>query len=338
VRRQIEAAKAQIEQSEDERRAALISSLAELASDYIRLRGAQAELAITNENLNADAGILQLTRDRQQRGLTTGLDVETAASEVESIRAQLPPLEQQESDQINAICLLLAMPPNALRDVLGRARAIPPTPGRVPLGIPSELARRRPDILEAEARLHAATADIGVAVAAFYPNVQLSGTLELDSLTATKLFNPGSLQYAAGPSITVPIFEGGRLKSTLELRKAQQKEAVVAYRKTVLVAWHEVVDALVAQRAEQERRARLALQIGHAREALLLARARYASGVTDMTTVLDSERTLLQAQQDYTQSTTNLSLDLVQLYKALGGGWQDIYPPAPNIAQVVDAL
>jgi outer membrane protein TolC len=150
----------------------------------------------------------------------------------------------------------------------------------------------------------------------------------------SNLLGSGSLQYMAGPSITLPIFEGGRLKSTLKLRKAQQQEAALAYHKTVLTAWHEVVNALVAQRTEQMRRARLALQIGHSRQALTLARVRYNDGVADLTTVLDVERTLLQAEQQEAQSTTNVSLDLVQLYKALGGGWQQVYPPAPPIAAV----
>jgi NodT family efflux transporter outer membrane factor (OMF) lipoprotein len=336
VRRQIEAADAQSQASEDERRAALVTSFAELANDYLNLRGAQALAEITNENLRAEQDILQLTQDRQQRGLATGLDVESAASQVDSVRAQLPELAQQISQSSNAVALLLAMPPDALNHVLDRARPAPPAPTNIPLGVPSELARRRPDIQEAEARLHAATADIGVAVAAFYPSVQLSGSIELDALHLGNWFTPGSLQYAAGPSITLPIFEGGRLKSTLDLRAAQQVEAAIAYRKTVLQAWHEVVNALVAIRTERTRRARLADQVGHAREALTLARARYANGVADMTTVLDNERTLLAAQQDYVQSTTNLSLDAVQLYKALGGGWEN-YPSGQKVALAADA-
>jgi len=331
VRRQIEAATAQTQASEAQRNAALLSSFAELANDYVALRGAQAAAAITDENLKAEQDILQLTRDRQQRGLTTGLDVESAASQVDSVRAQAPVSARQISQQMNAIGVLLDLPPDSLDRLLGRPRPTPPAPSVIPLGVPSELARRRPDIQEAEARLHAATADIGVAVAAFYPSVQLSGTIALDSLRLGNLFTPGSLQYMAGPTVTLPIFEGGRLKATLALRKAQQQEAALSYRKTVLQAWSEVVDALVALRTERVRRARFADQVGHARQALGLARARYASGVADMTTVLDTERTLLQAQQQYIQSTVDLSRAAIQLYKALGGGWE-LYPAAPVLA------
>jgi NodT family efflux transporter outer membrane factor (OMF) lipoprotein len=324
----VEAASATVESSQDAQRGALVSTLAEVARDYIQLRGAQALLDNAKENLKIEQDLLQLTQTRQQKGLTTGLDVENAAAQVEAVRAQIPGFEQQEAQGINALSLLLDLPPNGLRGELSRVKAPPPTPARVPIGIPSELARRRPDIRRAEADLHAQTADVGVAVASFYPTIQLNGTLVLDSLDFNKLFRAGSLQYMAGPNITLPIFEGGKLRSMLELSKAQQLEAAVAYHKTVLQAWHDVVNALVAYRAEQLRRARLDSQVAHSQQALELARARYNDGVADFTTVLDTARTVLQAQQQLVQSTQNVSVDLVQLYKALGGGWEPTYPAA----------
>ncbi len=332
VRRQIESASAQVEQSEEQRRDALVSSLAEVARDYIQLRGAQTQIRIANDNLLVDRDVLQLATERQQKGLVTGLDVENAAAQVEGVRAQVPTLEQQESQYINALSLLLDLPPGALRGELNRPKAVPPAPPRVPLGIPSELARRRPDVRAAEAQLHAATADIGVAVASFYPTVQLNGTVGFDALDVKKLWQINSLQYMAGPSVSLPIFAGGRLRSTLELRKAQQQEAAIAYRKTVLQAWHDVVNALVAYRLEQERRSRLRLQADHSRQALALARSRYSDGVADFLVVLDAERTLLQADQQYATSTTAVSLDLVQLFKALGGGWELTFPDPPPAA------
>ena len=334
VRRQVESADAQVEVSEDARRDTLVSTLAELARDYVQLRGTQTLLKIANDNLKIEQDILQLTQTRQQKGLTTGLDVENAAAQVESIRAQVPTLQQQESEGINALCLLLDLPPSALRAELGSAKPVPPSPPRVPVGIPSELARRRPDIRRAEAQLHAATADIGVAVASFYPTVQLNGTVGFDALDLKNLWKGSSLQYMLGPSVSLPIFEGGRLRSMLELRKSQQQEAAIAYHQTVLRAWHDVVNALVAHRLEQVRRERLAQQVEHSRQALGLARSRYNDGVADFTTVLDTERTLLQAQQQYAQSTTNVSLNLIRLYKALGGGWELTFP---SVVAVPDA-
>jgi NodT family efflux transporter outer membrane factor (OMF) lipoprotein len=336
VRRQVEAADAQVDQAAEQRRDALVSSLAELARDYIQLRGVQAQIQIAVDNLHVDEDILLLARDRALKGMGTGLDVENAAAQVEGIRAQLPTFEQQESQYINALSLLLDQSPGALRPALARPKAVPAVPPRVPLGIPSELARRRPDIRVAEAQLHAATADIGVAVASFYPTVQLNGTVGFDALDLRKLWQVSSLQYNAGPSVTLPIFAGGRLKSTLELRKAQQQEAAIQYRKTVLQAWHEVVNALVAYRFEQQRRERLKLQTDHSRQVLTLARARYADGVADFLTVLDAERTLLQVDQQYATSTTNVSMNLVQLFKALGGGWEQTFPDSPAAKGNVD--
>jgi NodT family efflux transporter outer membrane factor (OMF) lipoprotein len=337
VRRQVEAADAAVDQAADQRRDALVFSLAELARDYIQLRGVQTQIKIADDNLKVDRDVLGLAQERTQRGLQNGLDVENAAAQVESIRAQIPALEQQESQYVNALSLLLDQPPGALKAELARPHSEPAAPPRVPLGIPSELARRRPDIRAAETQLHAATANIGVAVGAFYPTVQLNGTVGLDALDFTNLWKGSSLQYMVGPSISLPIFAGGRLRNTLELRDAQQQEAAILYHKTVLQAWHDVINALVAHRLEQSRRARLRAQADHSRQALDLARTRYNEGVTDFLTVLDTERTLLQAEQQYAASTTNVALDLVQLFKALGGGWELTFPDRPVHAHLVNA-
>lgn len=326
VRRQIESADAQIEMAEYQRRDTLVAALAEVARDYIALRGAQTQFAIATETLKSSSDILELTRTRAQKGLTNGLDVENAAAQVESVRAQLPNLRNDVETQINAISLILDEQPGALRSELARPKVIPPAPPRAPLGVPSELARRRPDIRAAEAQLHTATADIGVAVAEFYPSVKLSGNVELNALSLNKLWTGSSLQYMAGPTVTLPIFEGGRLTSNLNLRTEQQQEAAIRYHKTVLQAWHDVVNALNAYGAEQRRRDSLKAEVEHSRTALALSRARYASGVGDFITVLDAERTLLQSQQQLAQSTVSVSTNLVQLYKALGGGWEPTFP------------
>jgi NodT family efflux transporter outer membrane factor (OMF) lipoprotein len=334
VRRQIEAAGAQVEAAENQRRDILVSTLAELARDYVQLRGAQVQIAISNENLNTANDILELTKTRAARGVTTQLDVENAAAQAAGIRAQLPGLENQESMEINALSLLLDEPPGSLRSEFARAKPVPPTPPRVPLGIASELARRRPDIRAAEAQLHAATADIGVAVADFYPSVKLNGNVGFNALDLKNLWKGSSLQYVLGPSLSMPIFDAGRLKSNLELREIQQQEAAVTYHKTVLQAWHEVVNALVAYRTEQQRRTRLKDQVDHSRRALALSRTRYETGVTDFISVLDAERTLLQAELQHAQSTTDVSMNLVQLYKALGGGWEQTFPEEPATSVV----
>jgi len=199
-------------------------------------------------------------------------------------------------------------------------------PPRVPIGVPSELARRRPDIRQAEAQLHAATADIGVAVADFYPKITLSGSIGLQALKAKDLGNWSARQYGLGPTISLPIFEGGRLRATLALRKVEQQEAALNYQQTVLQAWHDVDNALVAYSAEQRRHDALAAAETQQALALRLARERYTQGVSDFLNVLDAERALLQSQQQLADSSVNISTNLVQLYKALGGGWEPTYP------------
>ena len=327
VRRQVEAADAQLAANAEMRRDTLVSTLAELARDYINLRGTQALIRIAKDNLKVEQEILGVTRIRQDKGLVTGLDTESAASQVESVKAQIPQLEAQEVQGINAISLLLDEPPLGLSAELIGARAVPPNPPRVPIGLPSELARRRPDIRMAEAQLHAAVANIGVAVAEFYPSVRLNGSPTLQALAPKDIFKGTSLQYMnIGPSVTLPIFEGGRLKSNLVLQEKRQQEAAIAYHKAVLSAWHDVVNSLTAYKTEQMRRDRLVEQVAHAKQALSLARSRYEQGVADFTTLLDDARTVLQAEQQLAQSTTNVSVDLVALYKALGGGWETTYP------------
>jgi len=335
VRRQVEAADAQVDEAQDRRRDALVSSLAELARNYIQLRGTQEQIRIAENNVRVDRDILQLAQQLQQKGVRSGLDAENAAAQVEGVRAQVPSLQQQQIQYQNAIALLLDLPPSSLNGELGSARALR-LPAHVPLGMPSELARRRPDIRQAEDQLHAATANIGVAIASFYPKFQINGQVVLDSLQFSSLYNASSLQYMAGPSVTLPIFDGFRLKSMLHLSEVQQAEAAVTYHRTVLQAWHEVVNAIASLRLEQVRRTRLRAQLEHTRAALDLGRSRYNDGVTDFLTVLDAERSLLQNEQQLAQSTTNVALDLVTLFKALGGGWEQIMPdpPKPMVVQV----
>ncbi len=330
IRRQVESADAQIDVAAEQRRDVLVSSLAEVARDYMQLRGVQMQIKIARDNLETARQILDVTRTRSERGVTTGLDVEDAAAQVEAVRAQLPDLQRQQSEQINALSLLLGEAPGALAGELVTPRAVPPSPPRLPLGVPSELARRRPDIRQAEAQLHAATANIGVAIGDFYPSVTLNGSVGFQALDLQNLWKGTSLQYAMGPNITLPIFEGGRLKATLAMRTAQQQEAAVTYHETVLKAWHDVVNALVAYRTERERHLRLVAQAAHARAALSLARDRYNNGVAQFISVLNDERTLLDAELQAAISETNVAVDLVALYKALGGGWESRFPVAPE--------
>jgi NodT family efflux transporter outer membrane factor (OMF) lipoprotein len=328
VRRSVESAGSSVEASAEARRDILLSNLAELARDYIQLRGVQALLRIAQDNVRTSQQSLQLTQQRAAGGVTTDLDVANAAAQLRTTAAEIPRLQQRESEFINAISLLLGQPPNALQAELIEAKPVPPLPPRIPVGLPSELARRRPDIRQAEAQLHAATADIGVAVANFYPSVKLSGSLGLQSIQPWQMFNLNARDYAVGPGITIPIFEGGRLRATLALRQSQQQEAAINYQKTVLTAWHEVDNALTAYQTEQARRDQLVQAVAQNQRALSLAQSRYQEGVADFLQVLTAQQNLLSTQQQLALTTTNVSANLVAVYKALGGGWETQMPRA----------
>ncbi len=326
VRREVESSDASVEASADARRNALLSVVAEVARDYVQLRGIQTQLAIANDNIATEQQSLQLTQARFRGGLTTELDVANASAQLQTTQSQVPQLQQQQASAINALSFLLGEAPNALQAELITPGTVPPVPPRVPVGLPSELARRRPDILQAEAQLHSATADIGVAVADFYPKVTLDGSFGLQALKAKDLGNWAARQYGLGPTISLPIFEGGRLRATLELRKVEQQEAALNYQQTVLQAWHDVDNALTAYGAEQRRHDSLEGAVAQNRRALDLSRQRYTQGVADFLDVLDAERALLSAQLQLADSSTTVSSNLVQLYKALGGGWEQTFP------------
>lgn len=335
VRRQVEAADASVESQADTRRDLLVSTMAEVASDYIQLRGTQTVHRITLDNLDAAKDIERVTREKRANGLATELDVAQASAQVATEKALLPQIEQQEAQTINRLSFLLGQAPGALRAELQTATPVPPTPPVVPVGLPSELAQRRPDIREAEAALHQATAEIGVAKADFYPSITLSGSASLQALQYEQLGNWSSHQFAFGPSLTVPIFEGGRLKATLNLRKEQQQEAAISYQRTVLSAWHEIDNALTAYSAEQQRREQIQASVDDDQKALSLAQAQYKGGIGSFLNVLSAERSLLTAQQDLANNTTTISTNLVSLYKALGGGWEATYPD--NATRTADA-
>lgn len=338
VRREVEAAKASVTASVEDRRSTLIMELAEVARDYMMLRGTQAQLAIALANQKTAETSVTLTQQRYVGGLTTDLDVQNAVAQLDRTTAEIPNDEQQIAQQVNALSLLLGEPPQALRTELETPAQVPPIPLRVPVGVPSELARRRPDIREAEARLHSATASVGVAVASFYPRVTLTGALNFQALEFRDLAFWPAAAWTLSPSISLPIFEGGRLRGQLQLSKARQQEAAISYQQTVLGAWHDVDNALTAYAAEQRRHDQLEQAVQAAGRALELAQQQYTHGLETFLNVLDAQRTLLGAQQQLASSTMVESSNLVQLYTALGGGWESSFPDVTLTAQAHAAL
>ncbi|MFB9122082.1 efflux transporter outer membrane subunit [Paraburkholderia dipogonis] len=325
VRRGVEAASALSDASYEDRNAILLSARAELARDYIQLRDTQALLQIAKQNLDIAHDATKLTQNRVHEGVTTDLDVANAMAQAESIESLIPTLESRNTTTINAIGVLLAKEPGALQQMLAEPRDVPALPDQVPIGVPSELVQRRPDIRKAEAQLHAATATIGMAKADFYPRISLNGSAGFQSLQLSNLANWASGQFVVGPSITLPIFEGGRLKGTLHLREAQQQEAAIVYQHTVLQAWREVDDALVVYDAEQRRRDRLKTVVSLNQRALSIAQQRYKAGAVDFLDVLNVQKQLLDAQSNLEQSKADADANLITLCKVLGGGWESTY-------------
>ncbi|MFC0572527.1 efflux transporter outer membrane subunit [Paraburkholderia solisilvae] len=337
VRRSVEAANAQTEAALESRNDALLSLEGEVAQTYMQLRGAQAQLDIAKRLVDEQNGVLTLTQSQAKVGLASQQDVQSAAAQLESTRAQLPQFEQQIAQALNGLSYLLAEPPGALDDELATPAALPPVPPTVATGVPATLARRRPDIRRAEANLHAATASVGVAVAQFYPDISLTGQIGLRGTYASDLARWSHLFYSFGPSVSLPIFEGGALVSNLKVSKAEQAQAALEYRKTVLLALRDVDNALAVYRTDQTRRTSLERSAAAQQDAFELARESYRKGLTNFIDVLDAERQLSQVRQQYAQSTTQVSTDLVALYKALGGGWTQP-PETADAADTREAL
>ena len=328
VRRETEAADATLEVAENDRRGVLLSVLAETAQDYIQLRGVQSTRAVTEQNLDVARHSLKLSQLRLADGVATDLDVAEASAQVAALESRLPALEQRQSQLINSLSLLMGQPPQALYAELSADAPLPPNPRQVAIGLPSQLAERRPDILQAEARLHAATANIGVAKGDFYPRITLSGNIGSQAMQLSDFGSWGSRAFGIGPQFSLPVFDGGRLRGVLNLREAQQQEAAIAYQQTVLRAWHEIDDQLSAYNASQLRRDSLAEAVRQNQIALRTAKQQYVEGVVDFVNVLTVQSELLATQQQWVESSTGVSLAIVGLYKALGGGWESVYPLA----------
>ena len=275
------------------------------------------------ENLATQRDILQLARDRARAGVGNDLDVANAAAQVASTEAELPTEETRIAQDINQLSFLLGEPPGALGSELAEAQPVPPVPPQVPIGLPADLVRRRPDIREAEAQLHAATAQIGAAVADLFPRLTLSAAAGSQAAQSGNIGVWASRFFSIGPTLELPIFNGGEKRATIELNDAKAKEAAIAYARAVLSALNEVENALAAYGAEGSRRSSLEASVDQNREALALARQRYTAGITTFLDVLDAERSLQQSELTLADSTASLSTDLVALYKALGGGWED---------------
>jgi outer membrane protein, multidrug efflux system len=330
-RRAHEAATADWQAAIEARNDSMVSLLAEVARNYVELRGSQQRLGIARRDLKLQEEATELTRARFQGGIATELDVTREAALLAGQQAAIPPLETAVRSAMYALAVLLAQQPGDLVAELSPVANVPPVPPQVPIGLPSDLLRRRPDVRRAERQLAAETARIGVAKSDWFPKVSLIGDAGVESVSVSNWFDPGSRFWSIGPSVQWKALDFGRVRAEVDAQTAVQEAALAGYQKAVLVSLQEAEDAIVAYAQEQNRHRALSDAVAQNRRALELADILYSHGRVNFLDVLDARRNLYQSDDQLALSDQSVSLDLIVLYKALGGGWETP-PQAPALA------
>ncbi|MEI6085357.1 MAG: efflux transporter outer membrane subunit [Verrucomicrobiota bacterium] len=322
-RRQLESASAVMAAIIESERDVLITVLAEVARNYVAVRGAQRRLVIATNNLRSQQTALEIAQSRFKAGLTGELDVTQAQALLTTTEAQLPTLHTAARQGMYRLAVLLGQHPGTLVDELSQATGIPAPPPEVPVGLPAELLRRRPDIRRSERELAAATAAIGVQVAELFPKLSLTGLGGFQSLTGGDLLTSPSRFWSVGPIVTWKLLEYPQIRAKVRAQTAQQEQALAVYEQTVLLAFEDVESALIAYANEQVRYRTLTAAAAANRRALELANDLYTKGLVDFLNVVTSENAAAQADDQLVASEAAVAQNLVALYKALGGGWDN---------------
>jgi len=325
--RGIEAADANLAASIADYDNALVTLTAEVARSYVTIRTLEERLQIARDNIRLQEESLRIATVRYRNGATTELDVQQANTNLSDTRAQVPSLEKSLRQAINALSTLLGLPPSDLADLLGTPAAIPAAPASVAVGIPAELLRRRPDVQQAELLAASRSALIGVAQAELYPRFSLLGSIgfassDTGNSSAGDLFDSDSLTFIAGPTFQWNILNYGRLKNNVRVQDARYQQAIVNYQDTVLTAYREVEDAMVGFMQSQIEAGYRGESTRAARRSVELANIQYREGAVDFQRVIDSERALVLQQDRWTSIKGDIALNLIAMYKALGGGWE----------------
>jgi NodT family efflux transporter outer membrane factor (OMF) lipoprotein len=324
TRRAIQAAEASTQAAIAAQRGVVVSTLAEVGKDYLALRATQQRLAIARHTLDTEQLLLELTQSRHAAGLASDLDVQQAQAQLEASRANLPALQAQVLQSIHALAVLMDRLPEDLETQLSGTAPLPPVPPSIPIELPSELLQSRPDIQQAERTLAAATAQVGVAEAQRFPSLSLTAATSLVSTQLNQLVHHDSWTWNAGGSLTAPIFEGGRLAANQRAAEAALQQTELQYRQAVLQAFRETEDALQNYGAASERLT--ALQTAARAQHLALDRATqlYRAGLGSYIDVLDADRTTANSDDQIALAQQDQATALVAIYKALGGGWQQV--------------
>ncbi len=321
LRRATEAARANLLSAEENRKAVVTTLVSDVATGYFTVRELDYELEISSRTLDDRRISLRLVQARQSRGVATLLDLRQSEQLVDAAAETIPAIQQQIEQTENQISLLLGKNPGEVMPHEGafNENLFPP---EVPAGLPSALLERRPDIREAEQNLIAANANIGVAKAAYFPQLSLSGFIGGQSSQLSSLFSGPHSAWSFVPQLTQPIFTAGRLRSNVRLAEAERDDAVIQYRKAIQTAFTDVSNALIAHQRVRESRVHQEALVAALEDRKRLAYARYFGGVDTQLNALEADNDLLQAQLNLRQIRLNELLSVVQLYKALGGGWQ----------------
>ncbi len=323
LRRSVEAANADLQTSQENMYDALVSLLAEVAINYVDVRTYQARLDSVQASIDLQNETYQLTLWRNDANLVDELVVQQAKYNLESSRSQIPSLQAGLEQSMNNLAVLLGQEPGKLQEELQEVEPIPVAPANVAIGLPADIIRRRPDIRSAERSLAAQTARIGVAAAKLYPSFTLNGSLGLDASSLSDI-SSGSWLLSGGPRFSWPIFDAGAIKQNINVQSALADEYLLQYRSVVLSALKEVENDLVSCVRELQRRDNLRQAVEAAQAAVQLARQEFEVGLTDFTTVLDTQRSLLSFQDQLAQSDGAVTSNVIRLYKALGGGWNTL--------------
>jgi NodT family efflux transporter outer membrane factor (OMF) lipoprotein len=324
VRRSVEAAEADLQAQQDARRGVLVSLVAEVSRNYVELRTAQKRLIIAKTNIQTQNESLDVARRLNAAGIVSDLDVTRAQAELTQSQSDVPALEIRERTGIHQLGILLGEAPLALVTELQAVGPIPAPARRVPIGLPSELLRRRPDVRQVERQLAAATARIGVAEADLYPKLTLTGNVGFGAEQPGSVFNWSNRYVSVGPGVRWELFQGGRILANIEAHKAIRQEMLDQYRLTILTALREVEDALTAFNRRQQQFNLLSKSVESSRESVRIASERYAGGAIDYLSLLDAQRALLKAEDAMVTSQGEITLNVIALYKAIGGGWEHI--------------
>ncbi len=323
VRRSVEAARAGTQAMIWAKRDGQVSLTAEVASDYLQLRDLQAQIAIAQAEVASQQATFTIIHQQAQTGFVTRLNVNQQQAQVQATIASIPQLQAQARGQIHALGVLVGEDPEALAPELDHPKSndLPGVPQTLPVGLPSDLLRRRPDVREAERQLAQSTASVGVQVANLYPKFNILALGALTSPTFHDVFNANSGTSAGLGLIQWPIFNGGQIRGNIRAARAQQDQAYYTYKKTVLQALQDVEDSLARYQADQRRITAQKASVDASANSLMIARQQYEVGLVTFINVLQAEQTDLNARNGLVQDEGQLAVDLTSLYKALGGGW-----------------